>query len=357
MNSENLKLSENRNYLGCNMEWTKEQIISFQMHNKIDLAKINATLQPDKNLSGKVGIFAPGQNGDLITAMSVLKYREQIFGNKGIIWFANAPNAEALCYSPISEVRPWPWANNGLPENSPDFYPLLCDENNRLNKSLAKDYKLTADLDEGFFPMAWMLLPQKRHGIDYPNCSRKVFGIQDDYPWHPVLSFSDDEKIMAATFMERLPPTKTIMWETFAGSDQSKLSDEMVKKGISICKEKWPWCNIIFVSHKYLKAQEKFPDNFFEQDGIYSGADFTVRQCALLNHFCKLLISVSSGISVACSAWGMNIPIIQYTGSFICSTKSLSNGRFELVTADNKTKEVAEKEFEEKLIELLNEYK
>ena len=134
------------------MAWSSEQISTYQIHNNKMLEEVNATLRPDKNLSGKVGVFLPGQAGDLMTAMGVLKYRDQIFGNKEIIWYANQPNCDCLKYSPISEVRPWPWAGNGLPEGVPDFWPLLMNENNRLNKDLAKNYELTTDIDDGYFP-------------------------------------------------------------------------------------------------------------------------------------------------------------------------------------------------------------
>lgn len=338
------------------MAWSEQEISTYQIHNNKMLAEINATLQPDKNLSGKVGIFIQGQAGDLQTAMSVLKYRDQVFGNKEIIWFANMPNADCLRYAPISEVRPWPWPGNGLPHDAPgDFYPILCDENNRLNLALAKNYELTADLDSGWFPAPWQLLPQKRHGIDYPNCSRKVFGIPDDYPWHPLLNHSDEEADATFDFIDKLPEGKRILFETFAGSNQSKLSDEMVKEAMRICNEMWPHCVFIFASHKYLRNQEEFPEGFFEQQYVYSCAEFTVRQCSLISNYCDLIISVSSGITVACSRWGrVAVPIIQYTGSFICSTKSLASGsRFELVTADNKTPEDSKKEFEERLISLL----
>jgi len=185
-----------------------------------------------------------------------------------------------------------------------------------------------------------------------------VFKIPMEWEWHPVLSHSDEEKIKAITFIEKLPATKILLFETFAGSDQSKITHEMVIESIRICKEKWKGCSIIFVSHKYLRSQEQFPEGFFEQEGIYSASEFTVRQCALLTHYSHLMISVSSGITVSCSAWEMKpIPIIQFTGSFICSTKSIALGQFELVTYDDKPMEVAKQEFYHKLEQLLIQHK
>lgn len=338
------------------MAWSNEEISQFQIDNNKALAEINATLNPDEGLVGSVGVFLFGQAGDLATATSVLKYRNEIFGNKKIIWFANYPHADILRYAPISEVRPWPWAGNGLPLNCPDYWPLLCTENNTLNLELAAQFEDTKDLIGGFFPAPYMIPVEKRHGWDYPNCSRKIFGVPDDWDWHPVISHSHLEECYVRDWIFNLPERRNIIFETFAGSDQSKITHEMIVRSIEICREQWKDCNIIFVSHKYLKSQEKFPESFFEQPGIYSASHLTVRECGLLTHWSKLMISVSSGIAVACSAWGMKpIPIIQFTGSFICSTKSLALGQFELVTYDDKPFENAKEEFYNKLTELLNQ--
>ena len=341
------------------MAWTEKEIADFQIINKKTLQEVNATLRPDKNLSGKIGIGLPGQAGDLMTGMSILKYRDQIFPGKEIIWFAHQANADCLKYAPISEVRAWPWANNGLPDGTPDLYPLVCDENNRLNKEIAKDYEIVSDLEEMYFPAPWMLPPQKRHGIDYPNCSRNVFGIDPMYEWHPVLNHSQEEIESVYDFMQQFPKTKSVLIETFAGSDQSKWDHSMTENAIRLCREKWGGCNIFFASHKYLRAQEQFPENFFDQEGVYHCAHFTPRMFALLQDYCQLIISVSSGITVACSAWGtLPTPVIQFCGSFICSTKSLAKGRhFELITADNKLLQIAQAEFGLRLEEILNKLK
>lgn len=338
------------------MAWSNEQISQFQIDNNMALAEINATLRPDKNLKGKVGIFCPGQMGDLITAMSVLKYRKEIFGDKEIIWFANSPNADCLRYAPISEVRPWPWAGNGLPEGTPDFYPLLCNEKNKLNVELSKMYELTKDLDDGYFPTPWMVAPEKREGVDYPNVSRRVFCVPDNYEWHPYLSFSDEECDSVDEFMNKIGDGKKILIETFAGSGQSSLNNPMVGGIILLCNQHWRNCKIIFASHKYLRDQEEFNPGTFDRYGMYYAGGFTPRQCALIADQCDLIISVSSGISVAASCWyNSDVPIIQYCGSFICSTQSLSNGRFELVTADDKPLEQSKEEFYLRLVKLLTQ--
>lgn len=338
------------------MAWTQEKTISFQTHNDNMLKEINDSLRPDNGLEGKVGIFIPGQVGDCATSMSVLKYRKEIFGNKKIIWFINYPNADLLRYAPISEVRPWLWAGNGLKEGTPDFYPLLCNENNRLNKELAKEYELTADLDDGYFPAPYMLTSKQRHGLNYPNVSKKVFGVDMILPWHPVLTVSDNEYARVKIFMDDLPKgRKNIIFETFAGSGQSKLTHEMVLNAMRICEQGYGGnCNFIFVSHKYLKHQESFPDNFFT-DNVFSAAKFMPRVCGQIANYCDLFISVSSGISCVSSCWG-NKPVVmlQYCGSAVCGTKELALGKCVQVFSDNKP-DLGEKEFYNKLKQILKQ--
>jgi len=332
------------------------------MSNEQQLAEINATLRPDFPNSpsggggGKIGVFLPGQNGDLITATSVLHHLDLMFPGKQIIWFTNAPNADALRYGPVSEVRPWPWAGNGLPEGTPDFYPLLCNTENRLNLGMASRFELTADLEDGYFPAPWMVAVENRHNVDYPNVSKKVFKVPEGAPWGPCLHFSAKETEDAAEFIASLPPgRKNILLETFAGSGQSILDESMVTGFMNRCNEKWGQCNFIFASHKFLHSYPKFPEGFFDLPNIYSCARFTVRQCAQVARHCHLMLSVSSGIACAVSCLTVPPPMLQFCGSWICSTKSLNNGGiFELVTADLRTLEDAKAEFYAKLDKLLN---
>lgn len=340
------------------MGWTNEQITQFQMDNNQFLAEVNATLKPDPNLNGKVGIFVAGQAGDLMTCMSVLKYRDKIFPGKELIWYVNMPNADCLRYAPISEVRPWPWAGNGLPENCPDYFPLLCNEHNRLNVELAKQYPGTADLEDGYFPAPHQLSVEKRHGIDYPNVSKKVFGVPSDWEWHPYLSFAPHEYNGTKDFIDQFGVSRKIFIETFAGSGQSILDQEMVMQILNVCRNQWPECVFIFGSHKFLRQKEEFPEGLFSAIDVFSVNDLTVRQCAIVAHWSDLMISVSSGITVASSAWGIDQPpTLQFCGSEICSTKALANGPFTLVTADGRTPENAKEEFFAQLSTLLNQYK
>lgn len=331
------------------MTWTESEVWSWREVNDAKLSEINATLRPDGvKGSGKIGIFLAGQVGDLATAMSVLKYRKELWGDKEIIWYANFPNADLLKYAPIDEVRMWPWAGNGLEEGTPDFYPLLCDSNNRLDIVKAKEYSLTSDLEDGYFPAPHMMTPEQRHGIDYPNCSRKVFGVDPSKEWHPYLSWGTKE-ILASGMQYR--SRKTVMIETYFGSGQSKFDDLMTVKTIELCRQAWGSCNFLFASHKNT---EQFKD--FE--GYFSLSHLTPRQAALLIDHCDLFVGVSSGMSVVTSAWGLKpVPKIQYCGSYTCSTVALSLGEISLITSDDKIIEQSKKEFYNKLQEVISRIK
>lgn len=320
-----------------------------------------------------IAIFCHGQNGDCMTISSVLRYREWLWPGCKIVWYIADENRDLLKYQDI-ELRTFPRGfgypemvveeNRKLVEKGgvpiwEDWAPLV-NSKNQLDIIAKTNYPSLSDIDYGYFPAPHQIPPSKRHGWDYPVCSKKIFGVPDDYPWHPVLEFSDEEKRMAADFISELDEEgygKKIFFETFAGSSQSVLSKEMVFRTMDICKRLWPDCCFIFGSHKFLRGEEDFPIGFFSGE-ITSCAEFTVRQTALIAEKCDLMISVSSGLSVAASAWDLKSPhILQFCGSFICSTKSLANGPFDLVTADNKSKEQYENEFYSTLEKILNQYK
>lgn len=320
----------------------------------------------------RVAICCHGQVGDIMTAMSVLKYKNELWGSDcKVVWFASKENWDIFKHSHI-EVREFPRGfgypemvveeNRKLIEKGElpvweDWKPLV-DENNHLNLELAKNVPSLSEFDFGYFPAPHQVPHNKRLNVDYPNVSRKVFGLPNNYEWHPVLEFSDEEKIKADEYMTKLPSGKIIFWETFAGSGQTFLTEEMVERGMWICREYWKGCNFIFGSHKFLSGNEQFPQGFFERNGVYSCSDFTARQTALISGRCDLILSVSSGLCVAASCWGNNpVPIIQAAGSFICSTQSLALGKFELVTSEHKSYETAKDDFYLALINHLTENK
>lgn len=291
---------------------------------------------------GKIGIFLPGLNGDIMQAMSVLKYKDILWPGKEIIWFCGNKCKDVLKYNDaISEIRHWPegWklpercvlenltaASKGEPPWA-DF-SLLKTSDNRLDQDKKHEFESTEDLDEAYFPAPWMLSLEQRHGIDYPNISRKVFGADPSWEWHPYLGFSDEEREMVKEFCLKLPHKKTIMLETDFHSGKSPWDDDLTRDTMAMCRKKLGPCNFIFAC---------FPDNsrFFDDAGVVSASQFTVRQTGLLNNYSDLFIGVSSGISQSVNAWGNKpTPKLQYCGSFIMSSASVALGPFELVVKD-----------------------
>lgn len=318
------------------------------------LGDINETLINRNLLNGKIGIFAPGGMGDVMTAMSVLKYKDILWPDKNIIWFCNPPNAEALKFNDkVFELRVFQWESIDVDPNT-----QLKDINNRLRKDRKLDFKEVGDLDDAYFPVPWMYSVNGRHGIDYPNISRRCFGIDSTWEWHPYLCFSQDERVMVDDFCKKLPYKRTIMIETFAGSGQTGWNDELTRITLDICRKKWGKCNFIFASHKYLNNNYEFPKDILDQDGTVSVSHMTVRQTALVNDYCDLFVGVSSGISVATSCWGAKpVPKIQYCNSFICSTVSLSNGTIELVCPNGRLNNLWDQFDKNSRLRLVFEYK
>lgn len=326
------------------------------------LIELNKTLKPRYvNSSQRVGIFCFGQVGDTAQVMSVLGYVDTFFKGKEIVWYINFPNADLLRFAPINEVRPWPWAGNGLEAGEPDHFPYLCLPDNTLNLELAKTRKDTADLTEGYFPATHQVPSEKREGVEYGLVSKMVFKGTDEQIWRPYLNWSVEEEDAIRKFSESFNPNyKTILLETFAGSGQSPHYDvETTKEIMKVCMEKFNGSvNFVFGSHKHIGGISNCgipnEDLFSEHLDCYFAHHFTPRQIALLSNHVDLIIGISSGISVVTSAWNIrSVPKIQWCGSRICSTQAISNGPFYLVEAEFKTKEVTTREFFNKLREVL----
>ena len=291
---------------------------------------------------GKIGIFLPGRNGDIMQAMSVLKYKDVLWPDKDVVWFCgNTPFREVLNHNDaISEIRHWPEGyrlperceeeNRKLKPGEPAWadFSRLKDASYHLNQSLKHEFESTKDLEQGYFPGTWMMPPAERPGVDYPNVSRRVFGVDPSWEWHPYLGFSNEEREAVKEFCSKLPHKKTVMLETDFASGVSQWDDNLTRETMAICRQKLGKCNFVFVCA---------PDNsrFFDDSGVVSCSQFTVRQTALVNNYSDLFVGISSGISQAINCWGNKpTPKLQYCGSFIMSSVSLANGPIELVVAD-----------------------
>lgn len=329
-------------------------------------------------MSKTIGIFCHGQAGDAATVSSVLKYKNELWGEDAkIVWYISNENADLLKHQDI-EVREFP-RGYGYPEmverenqklidegKEPiwaDFLPYV-DENNHLNLELKNNHPLLKEFDYGYFPAPHQVPIDKRRGINYPIVSKNVFGIPNEYEWHPVLEFSQEEIVKVYDYMDKMslllfyPAGKKIAIETFAGSGQSKLTALQIIDAMDLCRKILGDCNFIFLSHKFINGNENYPEGLINNIGVATASRFTVRECALIVGNCDLLLSVSSGITVASSCWGNpKVPILQYAGSEICATKELALGEFVLVTTDGKSERTAQEEYFTELTKLLNKIK
>jgi hypothetical protein len=339
------------------------------------IIQTDSQIEPDQG--GKIGIFCHGQHGDIAVITGVFKHRNELWPGKDIVWFATGPIIDIFKFNPFVEIREYAqgWdlperctldgpdnihaRANGLPlfEN----WAILKKDNCRLDLSKKHLFERTKDLTDGYFPAPHHMSASQREGIEYSNVSRKVFGIPLDIPWHPMLFWSDEEREMIRLFHFNLPYKKTILFETFGGSGQTRLNDRMIRKTLQLINNHSLNINIIFVSHKYVNqafGSETFPDDILKMNGVVQASHFTVRQTALLINYTDLMICVSSGISVVTSAWGLKpTPKLQFCGSVICSTAAIGSGPVHLVTSNDITDDLyVENIFYNRLAYVLQEY-
>lgn len=301
---------------------------------------------------GKIGIFAPSQVGDVMTTMSVLKYRDQIWPDKDLVWFCAEQHYDALKFSPVSEIRPYSAADyRALKTNSGVGHGM-----NRLDLQRAKDVPSAADLEAGFFPCPWMLEQvEQRQGIIYPQISQRIFGVDLSLPWRPCLYFSDEERQMVADMMSALPHPKTVMFEN-SPCGYSEWDDNITRMVMSMCRDKWGKVNFLFASGGHRSGNDM--SRFFDDTGCISGGHLTARQAALANDHCHLFAGVAGALTFATSCWGAKpVPKLLYTGSEIFGARSIANGRIEIVAMDEHAhnKPAAINDFNRKLSKLLSE--
>ncbi len=332
-------------------------------------------------MSKRVAVFLHGQKGDIMEASGVLKYKDELWGEDcEITWFIQDENRDIFKYNPYLKLAHFPHGY-GIPESDiktiyaariskdkmegkPEWFDLsqVKTHDNKLDITKKHLYEpIIGSFDVGYFPAPHQVPSEKREGVEYSNVSKMIFGIHEDWTWHPCLFWSDDERKMIKEFTDSFHKNRrTVMLEVFAGSGQSPYySVETTRKIMWICREKLGECNFVFCSDKHLGGISNCGiDNkelFGNEDGFFSAGLFTPRQVALINDYADLFIGISSGISVATSALGLRgTPKVQWCGSKICSTSTIANGEFHLITTDFKTREVATLEFENKLREVLD---
>lgn len=301
--------------------------------------------------NGKIGIFAPEQHGDMALCTAILKYKDIMWPGKDIVWFANkAPHKatylDMLNYNDaISEIRDWPKF-----KTMEDFRSCV-DPNGQLVLNRRSDFESMQDLDNGYFPAPWCVLPNNDlNNVNYSNIPRLVCGIDPSLEWHPYLGFSDEERENAKDFCSALPHSKTIMLETqLRSAGNFNLADDTIRSLMALCRKKFDKCNFIFASMMDHLS-------YVDDPGVVSASQFTVRQTALLNNHADLFIGVCSGITMAASCWGNKpTPRIELCGTPIVSSV-IANGPVTSVICDNFSLAQMKIGLEQALQETLNKF-
>lgn len=283
---------------------------------------------------GKIGIFCPEQHGDMGLSTSVLKYKDILWPEKDIVWFCNLAEHKATYLDmlkfndAISEIRDWP------KYSTMEHFRSCIDPNGQLVLNTRADFESTKDLDNGYFPAPWCVLPNNSlNNVNYSEIPRLVFGVDPSLPWHPYLGFSDEEREAAKDFCSKLPHAKTVMFETeLRSAGMFQLADDTIKSLMQLCRNKFGKCNFVFAS----KIDHS---KYVDDAGVVSGAQFTVRQMALIHNYCDLMIGVCSGITVACCCWGnKGVPRVELCGTPI-KFGGISNGPVTSVICDNFSRE------------------
>jgi hypothetical protein len=302
--------------------------------------------------NGKIGIFCPGHHGDMALCTSILKYKDILWPGKDIVWFtsldpAYASRLDMLKFNDaISEIREWPCQM--------DFH-LLRTPDGLLIPERKGDCDSLKDLDQGYFPAPWFLLPSpKWEVIHYANIPKMVYGADPSWEWHPYLCFSDEEREMIRDFCAKLPHSKSIMLETNLTSAHFQLSDDVIRNIMQLCRTKFGNCNFIFASKLDKSGAVRDYSSF--GDDVISCSQFTIRQCALIHNHCDLFVGVCSGLTVAASCWGNKpVPRVEQCSS-LTSYSVIANGPVCSVFADNLSHEEAGRRLEAGVAETLNKF-
>lgn len=298
---------------------------------------------------GKIGILAPEQHGDMALSTCGLKYKDILWPEKDIVWFANlAPHKSTYLdmlkfNDAIVEIRDWPKFT------TMDHFRACIDTNGHFIGERKGDFESTKDLDYAYFPAPWCVLPNNKYnGVYYADIPRIIYGVDKSAEWHPYLGFSNEEREMTKDFCSTLPHAKTIMLETeLRSAGNFQLAEDTIKSLMQLCRNKFGKCNFIFASKI---DYSKFADDI----GVVTCSQFTVRQTALVHNHCDLFIGVSSGITQAVSCWGNKpVPRVELCGTPIQSSV-IANGPVTSVICDNFSLEQMKIGLERAVSETLN---
>jgi len=261
---------------------------------------------------GMIAIVSPGGVGDMLLSTSVLKYRDQFWPGKDIVWYSAKETEYVLSNVPgLKEVR------------------------NVRGEGGWTGWVESSDCEKFLVTAPWMhsisnnqiKIPKDTIMIDYLKLvtewatSSRILG-----PLHPCLECSAYDNKVAETIDGCLPYPKTVMIESGYYSDQSFLNIGILEKMMEGIREKWGDCNFAFASGG---KNALLP----EGKGVFSCSKLSLSGVLALFNLCDAFIGVSSGLSWAVCSWAANpeVPRLELIKMPIAETRKSSRGPISVV--------------------------
>jgi hypothetical protein len=260
----------------------------------------------------KVGIIAilnPGGVGDMLLSTSVLKYRNELWPGKDIVWYCVDQNNKVLSSVPgLKELRPVVYKDRWLGWTTPHDCDLFL-------ATAPWMTNLPERILQTNFPIDTLMTDKHKRIVEKATSTRILGG------WHPCLECSDVDRNVAETIRGLLPYDKTVMMETGYYSGQSFLTMEILERLISEIRRAWGDCNFVFVSggEKSLIPEGR---------GMFSCSKLSLSSVVSLFNLSDAFVGVSSGLSIAVCSWDANpdVPRIELIQDPTAATRKVSRG-------------------------------
>ena len=244
---------------------------------------------------GVIAIVNPGGVGDILLSTGILKYKDELWPGKDVVWYCCDNNRHALAgVRGLKEIRRM--------EFTPSHYQWKG-----------------SDVDKMCIPCPWMgslpcahkelpngtLMADKHRLLFEQDTSARIPG-----SWHACLECSPQDDSMASSMMECLPRRKTIMLETGYLSSQSFLDQGILLRMVDVIKTAWGECNFLFVSGNLP---------LFPKDGegkwAFDCSKLPISAVLAMYNRIDAFVGVSSGISCAVCSWNANpaVPRLEMT--------------------------------------------
>jgi hypothetical protein len=264
---------------------------------------------------GNIAILNPGGVGDMLLSSSVLRYKDELWPGKNVVWYCQEETKHVLSnVTGLKEVR--------LLENVKDswyswYEPSDCEQLLVTSPWMAKLSKSCVPID--FSPGTLMV--DKPRLIVEKATSTRILG-----PWHPCLGCSADDRNVAETIDGCLPNPRTVMLETAYYSGQSFLDMEILARMMGEIRQAWGDCNFVLVSGGKGALLPEGKD-------VFACPKLSLSAVVALFNRCDAFIGVSSGLSCAVCSWDASpdVPRLEIIRNPAAETRKSSRGPFSAV--------------------------